>query len=253
MRSPPMRQDGRVTRTFHIPSSQWRRLGVVAAVAALHVGLGLMLSRIPPTAPSTPERPAFEVILYDPPQPPQPPPPPERPVSGGGGAPAAPSRLRAPARPPRIPPEVVAPPRPAPEQPLVVGVAPEPSPQVGQGQGGQGTGSGTGAGAGAGPGEGVAPARLVRGPSLAELRREHPPAAFAARRGGRGEVSCVIRIDTRLEDCRLVSESPQGMGFGEAALRSARYFRFEPPTRGGAPVAGQRVVFGVEFGLRGPG
>ena len=250
-----MRQDGRLIRIPHISSRDWRRVGVIAAVAVVHVGVGLMLSRATPTGPAPlPEQPAFEVILYDPPQPPSPPPPPPEPVrSGGGGAPAAPSRVRPPAQPPRIPPEVVAPPRPAPEQPLVVGVSPEPSPQVGQGQGGQGTGSGTGTGAGSGPGEGGTPARLVRGPSLNDLRREHPPAAFAARRGGRGEVSCVIRADTRLEDCRLVSESPQGMGFGEAALRSARYFRFEPPTRGGAPVAGQRVVFGVEFGLRGPG
>lgn len=253
MRSPPMRQDGRVIRTLHIPSSQWRRLGVTVAVAVVHVGLGLMLSRATLAPPLAVEPPAFQVILYDPPQPPEPEPKPEPARSGGGGAPAAPSRVRPPVRPPRIPPEVVAPPRPAPEQPLVVGVSPAPSSQVGQGQGGQGTGSGTGTGAGSGPGEGGTPARLVRGPSLNDLRREHPPAAFAARRGGRGEVSCVIRVDTRLEDCRLVSESPQGMGFGEAALRSARYFRFEPPTRGGAPVAGQRVVFGVEFGLRGPG
>ncbi|WP_292096018.1 TonB family protein, partial [Brevundimonas sp.] len=169
--------------------------------------------------------------------------------TGGGGAPAAPSRVHLPPPPVRpTPPEITAPPQPAPEPPLVIGVAPDATPTPGQGLGGEGAGAGDGRGEGAGSGEGGTPPRLVRGPSMADLRREHPPAALRARRGGRGEVSCVIRADTTLEACRLVRETPPGYGFGEAALRAARYFRFQPPTRGGVPLVGERVTFGVEFG-----
>ena len=233
-------------------SSRARRLrdaGVVAGIALAHVGVIVALSRLSPELPVTPQPPPMEVVLVAPPVPPPPPPPPVPVQTGGGGAPAAPSRVHLPPPPVRPrPPEITAPPQPAPEPPLVIGVAPDATPAPGQGQGGQGTGTGDGQGAGAGSGQGGTPPRLVRGPSSADLRREHPPAAFRARQGGRGEVSCVIRADTTLEACRLVRETPPGYGFGEAALRAARYFRLQPPTRDGVTLAGERVTFGVEFG-----
>ena len=77
-----------------------------------------------------------------------------------------------------------------------------------------------------------------------------PQAARAARRAGRASVNCVIRSDTRLEDCRIVSETPPGLGFGEAALRIApMYFRFRPPTTAaGRAIDGYRVTVFVQFG-----
>ena len=46
----------------------------------------------------------------------------------------------------------------------------------------------------------------------------------------------------------MVSETPPGRGFGEAGLVVSRYFRFRPPSQGGRPVEGQRVIVGVDFG-----
>lgn len=63
--------------------------------------------------------------------------------------------------------------------------------------------------------------------------------------GGQAVLSCRIRLDTRLEGCRVVDEAPPGMGFGAAALAAAIYFRFQPPTRDGVPVDGQEVPVAV--------
>ncbi|WP_447911419.1 energy transducer TonB [Brevundimonas bullata] len=123
----------------------------------------------------------------------------------------------------------------------MIGVGSSPSPALGPGQGGQGAGQGGGTGSGVGRGAGDGRFRLLRGPTMGELRRLHPPAAFRQRRGGQATLSCRIRLDTRLEDCRVIDETPSGMGFGQAALAASIHFRFQPPTRDGAPVDGQEV------------
>ncbi|WP_292046881.1 energy transducer TonB, partial [Brevundimonas sp. UBA5718] len=165
----------------------------------------------------------------------------------GGGAPAAPSRIHTPPPPkqPR-PPELPAPPKQAPVPAPVVGVAPAPSPNPGFGQGGQGAGSGSGVGPGSGLGGGSTGPRLVTGPTMGQIRANHPPAARS--RYGRAELSCLIRLDSRLDDCRVVDETPPGLGFGAAGLQVSGLFRFQPPTENGRPVEGQRVTVGVDFG-----
>lgn len=227
---------------------RWRAFAVFCAVALLEIGLLFLLGRVKGREPeaSVDVRPPFEVVLYDPPPPvsdqPQAP-------ETGGGAPAAPSRIHTPPPPPPDQPrELPAPPVQAPEPAPVVGIAPTPSPQPGFGQGGQGTGSGSGAGSGSGPGSGSTGPRLVIGPTIGQIRANHPPGART--RYGRVELSCLIRLDDRLEGCRVVDESPPGLGFGEAGLRVAGYFRFEAPTEDGRPVSGQRVTVGVDFGNR---
>lgn len=216
-------------RTAGLKANRGRKLATYGVVAVAHAGLLLALGHM--------DVDSAGVTLADPmivelvrPDPPPPPldvrPTPER----GGGAPKAPSVVR-PVPQPVPEPEVVAPPTPAREQPpLVIGRSDDQGPTPGLGQGGEGQGP-----------------RLVRGPSQAELRAVHPREAFRRRQGGRATLSCQIRLDTRLEACRVVSESPQGLGFGEAALLASRYFRFEPPVRGGQRVAGASVQVGVEW------
>ena len=46
----------------------------------------------------------------------------------------------------------------------------------------------------------------------------------------------------------MLNETPPDVGFGEAGLRVASYFRFQAPTENGRPVLGQRVTVGVDFG-----
>ncbi len=227
---------------------QWR-WGAAGLVALLHLGAFVLLGvgRPVATLDAPPPLIIVDLIPFERPEPP-PPPPAESAVTQGGGAPAAASSVRPPRpRPAPPPPEVVAPPRAAPEQPLVVGAAPEPGPTPGQGQGGQGTGSGGGSGSGVGPGVGEGPPRIIRGPTVGELRGLHPREAFRQRRGGRATLACRVRLDTTLSDCRLVDETPPGVGFGQAALAASRYFRFRPPTQNGAPIDGREVRVGVEW------
>ena len=224
----------------------------VLAIGALHLGLFVLLGRLQPQSPPIVLSRPVEVELVrpspiPPPPAPRPPAPPKAAPTEGGGAPAAPSRVHQPPKKSERPPEVAAPAKPAPAPPLVIGVGPEASPTAGQGQGGQGTGSGAGQGSGAGPGAGDGPPRLIQGPTKDQLRRLHPREAFRQRLNGRASITCRIRIDTRLEDCRVVDETPSGRGFGEAALAASAYFRFRPPTRDGRPVEGREVTVGVEF------
>lgn len=236
------------------PSPDRRRViraATVAGVVALHAGLfaAIGLSQVPRKDYDVPA--PIVVELFTPPLPPPPPPEPTiEPVTPdpGGGAPAAPSIVRPSPRPVERP-EVVAPPIPAPEQPLVIGVAPVASPMSGQGQGGVGEGTGSGIGDGDGPGRGGTPPLIIRGATPREILSVVPPEARQARQPGRAAVNCVILADQRLDDCRIVTESPQGYRFGEAGLRAAGFFRYRPPmTASGRPLEGQRVTINVLFG-----
>lgn len=237
------------------PSPQRRRLvrlGVVLAVALVHVGvfaaIGLQQTKVlkvPMLAP-------IQVELFPPFVPPPPPPPPERPaaVEPGGGAPAAPSRVHVTPTPPERPPELpVAPPTPAPVQSVTIGASPTATLNSGLGQGGEGTGAGSGRGEGDGPGSGSGP-MILRGASSNEILAFVPPEARRQRRAGRAAINCVIRADTRLDQCRVVSESPSGFGFGDAGVRVAEtHFRFRPPTTAsGRAVEDFRVTVTVNFG-----
>ena len=118
------------------------------------------------------------------------------------------------------------------------------------GQGGAGVGTGTGDGNGPGSG-GIGP-MILRPATSAEIESVAPPPVRGLRRpAGRVVVNCVIRTDQRLDDCRIVEESPRGFGFGEQALRATAFFRFRPPmTAAGRPIEGQRVTTFVSMGGR---
>ena len=230
---------------------RYRRWGVIGGVALAHAGLFALfgLTGAPPAPPAILA--PIEVELFQPAPPPPPPPPdPEPAPEPGGGAPAAASRVNRPPEPPRVPPELpVAPPTPAPEPTVIVGASDKAGPEPGLGQGGQGTGTGSGTGAGDGPGAGSGPI-ILRGASNGEILAFVPPEARRRRIPGRASVNCVIRSDTQLEACRVVDETPAGLGFGEAAVRIAEtHFRFRPPaTAAGRPVQGFRVTVFVQFG-----
>ena len=227
---------------------------MAVGVAVLHGGLFLALSTSTDLPLPTASLPAIEVELFrpvDPPPPPPPPPEPPAPVSGGG-APAATSRIHTPPKPRPVERELPAPVVQAPKPALVVGVAPVATPTPGFGQGGQGTGSGTGSGDGDGPGVGGTPPRFIAGPTSRQIADAAPAAARRGRIDGMVTLRCVIRLDSRLENCRVVNETPSGMGFGEAAVRIAiDRFRFAPPTRQGRPVSGAEMPLGIQFNLGG--
>lgn len=233
------------------PCRRFPRLVGLAAVTALcHLLLlAALLREAVPQAASAPPIP-IEVELVRP-APPLPPPTPTPDSTTGGGAPATPSRIHTPPEPPPdVPTSPVSPPRePAPEPALQIGVAPDQTGE-GRGQGGEGPGTGSGVGLGDGMGAGSSPPRLIRAPERAELRALHPPQALRARQGGMASIRCRIRSDGTLEACEAVRETPAGQGFAAAAVRSAPYFRFEPPRVDGRPVGGQAVTLRVEFMVR---
>lgn len=240
----------------HRPSSsrsrRLRRVGIVAGVALVHVGIFAALGLQRAQVIDVPMLEPIQVELFRPFTPPPPPPPPETPsaVEPGGGAPAAPSRVHVTPTPPERPPELpVAPPTPAPETSVVVGASPTVTLNTGLGQGGQGTGTGSGTGEGDGLGSGSGP-MILRGASSNEILAFVPPEARRQRRAGRAAINCVIRADTRLDQCRVVSESPSGFGFGDAGVRVAEtHFRFRPPTTAsGSAVEDFRVTVTVNFG-----
>ena len=226
-----------------------RKLGFVVGVTLAHLGVFSIMARTDAPATLPEPAPPISVSLFRPPPPLlQPPARPAR--TRGGGAPAAPSRIHVTPRPADKPRELPAPPVQAPEPAPVIGLAPVVGPIPGMGQGGAGVGTGTGDGNGPGSG-GIGP-MILRPATSAEIESVAPPPVRGMRRpAGRVVVSCVIRTDQRLDDCRIVEESPRGFGFGEQALRATAFFRFRPPmTAAGRPIEGQRVTTFVSMGGR---
>lgn len=87
--------------------------------------------------------------------------------------------------------------------------------------------------------------RWVRQPR--DLARYYPARALA--RGETGQVVLNCRVDVAgALHCAVVSETPEGWGFGEAALRIAQDYRMVPAMRDGQAVEGRyrmRVPFEV--------
>jgi protein TonB len=90
----------------------------------------------------------------------------------------------------------------------------------------------------------VAPVSSAPGPKWASQPVVEYPHAGDRAPGGVGRVvlSCQVAADRSLESCRIVSETPDGYGFGRNALAGAREARVSPDT----PV-GVRVQFAVRF------
>jgi TonB family protein len=84
-------------------------------------------------------------------------------------------------------------------------------------------------------------------PSSDDVERYYPERAARMGQGGKATISCVVDEKGLLVDCALVSETPPGEGFGEAALRMSRLFRMKPKTVDGQPVTGAQVRIPIAF------
>jgi hypothetical protein len=88
----------------------------------------------------------------------------------------------------------------------------------------------------------VAKANWVKLPGIGDFDALYPAAAKA--KGvmtGVGVVNCLVLPGGSLGDCRLVSETPAGLGFGEAAMKLIETFQLDPWTEDGRPVDGARI------------
>lgn len=87
----------------------------------------------------------------------------------------------------------------------------------------------------------------VRRPNGDDKDRVYPPAARTAHIGGEVVLSCGITAAGTMANCLVISETPDGQKFGEAALRLTPLFRVKPMTREGWPVEGGVVKFPIKF------
>jgi protein TonB len=85
----------------------------------------------------------------------------------------------------------------------------------------------------------------------AELEALFPAPAIAKRVGGRTQIECIGQADGNLGGCVLLYECPTGLGFGEAALKSARYFRMRVRIINGQPVFGGKVIVPMAWKMKG--
>lgn len=72
-------------------------------------------------------------------------------------------------------------------------------------------------------------------------------AADAGLKSGRGVVECDVDHTGQLINCQPVSETPAGLGFGDAALQVARAMAMDPWTSDGEPVEGARIRLPIDL------
>ena len=109
---------------------------------------------------------------------------------------------------------------------------------AGNGRGGAGNGNGTGS-------------RLIASwaPSMdfSVLDRFYPTQARLARIEGTVWMRCfVLRLD-RVKDCKLIGESPEGHGFGRAAMRARSDFRVQVHNQAGRRIYNEWVTIRSHF------
>lgn len=66
---------------------------------------------------------------------------------------------------------------------------------------------------------------------------------------GVGVASCLVAADGALTDCKVASETPEGLGFGASAVAAAGIMRMNPWTSEGRPVQGARIRLPINFSL----
>jgi TonB family protein len=88
-------------------------------------------------------------------------------------------------------------------------------------------------------------------PNGSDMVRFYPRKASDLGKEGMAAIRCRVENTGALSACRIVRETPKGLGFGKATLQMAPLFRMKPKTVSGKPVAGALVTIPVKFALKG--
>ena len=91
----------------------------------------------------------------------------------------------------------------------------------------------------------------VQLPTGDEMAHFYPPLASGLGMNGVVRMTCEVTKLGMVENCRIASETPKGIGFGEAALQMASSFRMRPQMVNGAPVSGALVTIPINFKMFG--
>jgi TonB family protein len=86
------------------------------------------------------------------------------------------------------------------------------------------------------------PADLLKKPTTKEIESHYPNAALAKAATGSARIRCTATVDATLRNCSVVSESPAGLGFGDATVAMAPLFRMNPATKAGLPVDSEVLI-----------
>ncbi|WP_310539281.1 TonB family protein [Phenylobacterium sp.] len=84
-------------------------------------------------------------------------------------------------------------------------------------------------------------------PTEVDLTRAYPEGPRLQRVGGRAEIECMVSTEGSLDACQVTSETPAGMGFGEAALKLTPRMVLHPEDRAGASVAGRAIRIPIRW------
>jgi protein TonB len=90
----------------------------------------------------------------------------------------------------------------------------------------------------------------LRRPTASDMERYYPERALSMEKNGEVRMTCKVKADGTLEDCKISSETPSGFNFGSSALKMAGLFKMKPETRDGEPVAGASVTVPIVFKLQ---
>lgn len=92
----------------------------------------------------------------------------------------------------------------------------------------------------------VSDTHWIRRPTPTQLAEAWPAAAKQAGTSGKVLMDCLLTYDGGLKDCRVISETPAGMGFGPAALGLTRLYQLQPVVDGQSATDG-RIIVPVRF------
>jgi TonB family protein len=93
----------------------------------------------------------------------------------------------------------------------------------------------------------------IAAPTGEAMVAAYPAAARLAHAGGRVVLSCAVTAQGGLDNCRVVSQSPEDQGFGEAALVLAPSFRMREALSDGSAATGLRFSIPIRFAPPEPG
>jgi protein TonB len=100
----------------------------------------------------------------------------------------------------------------------------------------------------AAPGVITSPDWLTR-PGPNEFSRFYPQAALEQNASGAATLACTVSANGSVVGCQVASETPKGLGFGDAAKKLAPYFKMKPQLRDGTPVDGASIRIPIRFNL----